>query len=108
LGYLWDRKINPKTGVVMYHVKFDSTDFFTTAEFLDFEGDRDNISDLMQRRQNGQENEEEDSNSDEEAKKSSSDKGEGGPPKKEKSTSSGSQKTTNKKKKGGVFQNAKK
>lgn len=48
LGYLWDRRIDPKTGVVMYHVKFDSMDFFTTAEFLDYEGDRDNISHLQQ------------------------------------------------------------
>lgn len=47
LGYLWDRRIeNRKT---IYHVKFDSIDFFTTADMLDFEADNDNISHLIKK-----------------------------------------------------------
>ncbi len=49
LGYLWDRKI--ENGTTIYHVKFDSIDFFTTIDMLDFEGDRDNISHLIKKRE---------------------------------------------------------
>lgn len=61
LGYLWDRRTDSATGITMYHVKFDSIDFYTTADMLEFEGDRDIISEHhLQRKDNVKDDEDDD------------------------------------------------